>query len=98
MTFDSVDLANALEICKACSVTASALRKPSDGVISRIGGLVRPGVGVQRIKSMTVLERHAELVFAETALMKAMLAIVSGGDWLGLVREAYAYKEYFDLR
>jgi hypothetical protein len=37
---------------------------------------------------MTPLERHAELVFAETALMKAMLAIIAGGDWLGLVREA----------
>jgi hypothetical protein len=37
---------------------------------------------------MTPLERHAELVFAETSLMKAQLAIISGGDWLGLVREA----------
>ena len=88
MTFDSVDLANALEICKATSVTASALRKPAEGMITRLGGLVKAGAGVQRIKSMTVLERHAELVFAETSLMKAMLAIVSGGDWLGLVREA----------
>ncbi len=88
MTFDSEDLANALEICKATSITASALRKASDGMISRIGGLVRAGAGVQRVKAMTVLERHAELVYAEMSLMKAMLAIVSGGDWLGLVREA----------
>lgn len=88
MTFDSEDLANALEICKATSVTSAALRKAGDGMLSRIGGIVRPGAGVQRIKSMTVLERHAELVYAEVSLMKALLAIISGGDWMGLVREA----------
>ncbi|OCF35432.1 hypothetical protein I317_04948 [Kwoniella heveanensis CBS 569] len=85
MTFDSIDLANALEITKATAVTASALRRPSDSIVSRF---VRSGTAVARIKAMTPLERHAELVFAETSLMKAVLAIVSGGDWLGLVREA----------
>ncbi|WVQ98662.1 hypothetical protein IAU59_005793 [Kwoniella sp. CBS 9459] len=85
MTFDSIDLANALEITKATAVTASALRRPTDSIVSRF---VRSGAAVARIKSMTPLERHAELVFAETSLMKAVLAIVSGGDWLGLVREA----------
>lgn len=88
MTFDSDDLANALDLCKATAVTASALRKSQDSVISRIGGLVRTGAGVGRVKAMTALERHAELVYAEQTLMKAMLAIISGGDWLGLIREA----------
>ena len=88
MTFDSEDLALALDICRSTSVTSSALRKPSESIVTRLGGLVRAGAGVARIKSMTVLERHAELVYAETSLMKAMLAIVSGGDWFGLVREA----------
>lgn len=88
MTFDADDLSNALEICKATSTTASALRKPGDGIISRVGGFVKAGAAVQRIKSMTVLERHAELIFAETSLLKAMLAILSGGDWYGLVKEA----------
>ncbi|WWC61209.1 uncharacterized protein I303_103789 [Kwoniella dejecticola CBS 10117] len=85
MTFDSIDLTNALEICKGTSVTASALRKPTDSLVSRF---VKAGAGVARVKSMTVLERHAELVYAETSLTKALLAIVSGGDWLGLIREA----------
>ena len=88
MTFDSKDLANALELCKATSVTAAALRKPSDSIVTRMSGVIRTGVGIQRVKAMTPLERHAELVFAETSLMKAMLAIIAGGDWLGLVREA----------
>ncbi|WWD01496.1 hypothetical protein V866_008440 [Kwoniella sp. B9012] len=85
MTFDANDLASALEICKATSVTASALRRPTDSLVSRF---VKAGAGVARVKSMSALERHAELVYAETSLMKALLAIVSGGDWLGLIREA----------
>lgn len=88
MTFDSNDLTAALEITKATYTTATALRKPSEGIAARIGGLVRSGTALQRVKAMTVLERHAELVYAETSLMKALLAIVAGGDWLGLVREA----------
>lgn len=53
-----------------------------------MGGLVRPGAGLARVRTMTPLERHAELVYAETSLMKAILAIVSGGDWMGMIREA----------
>ncbi|WRT67062.1 uncharacterized protein IL334_004028 [Kwoniella shivajii] len=85
MTFDSVDLTNALEICKATAVTATALRKPTDSLVSRF---VKAGAGVARVKAMSPLERHTELVYAETSLLKALLAIVSGGDWLGLIREA----------
>ncbi|TYJ51190.1 hypothetical protein B9479_008257, partial [Cryptococcus floricola] len=88
MTFDSVDLHNALEICKSTSITASTLRRANDSVMHRLGGLVRSGGGLARIKAMTPLERHAELVYAEQSLLKAMLAIVAGGDWIGLVREA----------
>lgn len=88
MTFDSIDLANALDITKATQVTSSSLRKPQDSIVSRIGGIGRASAGVARIKAMNELELHAELVYAETALMKAVLAIISGGDWLGLIKEA----------
>ncbi|ODO03402.1 hypothetical protein L198_02249 [Cryptococcus wingfieldii CBS 7118] len=88
MTFDSVDLHNALDICKSTSITASTLRRANDSVMHRLGGLVKSGGGLARIKAMTPLERHAELVYAEQSLLKAMLAIVAGGDWIGLVREA----------
>lgn len=88
MTFDADDLQNALEICRNIHITATALRKQGDGIMSRVGGLVRPGAGVQRVKQMTLIERHAELVYAESSLMKAMLAIVAGGDWMGLIKEA----------
>ncbi|WVQ78032.1 hypothetical protein IAT38_000113 [Cryptococcus sp. DSM 104549] len=88
MTFDSVDLHNALDICKSTAITASSLRRPADSIVSRLGGLVKSGSGLARVKAMSPIERHAELVYAEQSLMKAMLAIISGGDWIGLVREA----------
>ena len=88
MTFDAPDLQMALEISRGTAVVSGALRKPSESLASRLGGFVRSGSAVARVRAMTVLERHAELVNAETSLMKALLAIVAGGDWLGLVREA----------
>lgn len=88
MTFDAEDLNAALDIAKATAITASTLRRPTESVLSKIGGLVRSGHGVQRVKQMTPLERHAELVYAETILIKAMVSIVAGGDWLGLIKEA----------
>lgn len=88
MTFDSEDLTTALDIAKATSLTATTLRRPTESVLSKIGGLVRSGHGVARVRQMSALERHAELVYAETVLIKAMVAIVAGGDWLGLIKEA----------
>lgn len=40
------------------------------------------------IKSMTDVERHAELMYAETLYEKAMLGIVYSGDWLAFIKEA----------
>jgi hypothetical protein len=34
------------------------------------------------------VQKHAELIYAETLLIKAVLGIVAGGDWVGLVKEA----------
>ncbi|BEI96809.1 hypothetical protein CcaverHIS631_0203980 [Cutaneotrichosporon cavernicola] len=85
MTFGSDDLISALEIAKATTLTATALRRPTEGVFSKL----RPGASLQRIRHMSPLERHAELVYAETLLVKAIIAIVGGGDWMGLIREAF---------
>ncbi|WVO12808.1 hypothetical protein L204_100416 [Cryptococcus depauperatus] len=97
MTFDSVDLHHALEIAKSTTVTASSLRRPPDSVIARLGGFVRSGSGLARLKAMTPLERHAELVYAEQSLIKSMLAIVSGGDWLGLIREVFNMRTAYGI-
>jgi len=40
-------------------------------------------------KTMTPVQLHAELVFAESLFEKAILGIVYSGDWLAFIREAY---------
>lgn len=85
MTFDAEDIGAALEQTKGVAHTSSTLRRPTESVLSKL----RPGASVQRVRHMTVLELHAELVYAETILLKAILGIVGGGDWLGLIREAF---------
>ncbi|KAJ9096328.1 hypothetical protein QFC21_005148 [Naganishia friedmannii] len=88
MTFDEDDLQAALEIAKITSNLAHSLRKSSGGVTSRLAGLVRSGAQTAHIKSMNKVQKHAELVYAETLLIKAVLGIVAGGDWVGLIKEA----------
>jgi hypothetical protein len=88
MTFDEDDLQAALEIAKITSNLAHSLRKSAGGVTSRLAGLVRSGAQTAHIKSMNKVQKHAELVYAETLLIKAVLGIVAGGDWVGLIKEA----------
>ena len=40
---------------------------------------------------MTEVERHAELVYAESMFEKALLGIVYSGDWLAFIKEVYAF-------
>jgi hypothetical protein len=40
---------------------------------------------------MTEVERHAELVYAESMYEKAVLGIVYSGDWLAFIKEAYVF-------
>jgi hypothetical protein len=88
MTFDGEDLKAALEIAKTTSALSNSLRKPAGSLTGRLAGFVRDRSGIAHVKSMTLVEKHAELVFAETLLIKAVLGIVAGGDWVGLIKEA----------
>lgn len=88
MTFDLEDLKAALEISRITSALAHSMRKSAGGVTSRLAGMVRSGTQTAHIKSMNKVQKHAELIYAETLLIKAVLGIVAGGDWVGLVKEA----------
>jgi hypothetical protein len=87
MTFEAADLNTALDIAKRTSALAHSLRKTHVGLFSKMAGVVR-GNTVATIAGMSLLEKHAELVFAESLLIKAVLGIVAGGDWVGLIKEA----------
>ena len=82
----SQDLAAAIAIVKHGNVVAGQHRKRSS-FTSKLASLVT-SPSVAFVKSMTPIERHAELIFAETMFEKAVLGIVYSGDWLQFIKEA----------
>jgi hypothetical protein len=70
---------------------ANLHRKKQSFFGSQLAGYVVSSLqpsGISFIRSMTDIERHAELVYAETLFEKALLGIVYSGDWLAFVKEA----------
>ncbi|KAJ7612624.1 hypothetical protein FB45DRAFT_939423 [Roridomyces roridus] len=91
MSFADEDLLAALEHTKQCVVIASQHRKKAPYLTSRLAGYVVSSLnttGVGWIKTMTDVERHAELIYAESLVEKAIIGIVYSGDWLAFIKEA----------
>lgn len=75
LSFEPVDIEHALESVRHASLIASQHRRPST-LTTRISSLViSENSGVGWIKGMTPVERHAELVYSECLLEKAVLGI-----------------------
>jgi len=84
-------LLQALVHAKHGNVVANRHRKKTAYLPTRLAGRVIKSLntsGVGWYKSMTPVERHAELVYAESLFEKALLGIVYSGDWLAFVKEA----------
>lgn len=60
----------AIQCCKNTGIISSLLRKKDHGAIENVGRLVKGSTSVNSIKSMTLVQRHAELIFAEATLLK----------------------------
>ncbi|KAJ7473524.1 hypothetical protein FB451DRAFT_1367440 [Mycena latifolia] len=91
MSYADEDLLAALGHTKQGVLIASQHRKRAPYFTSRLAGLVVSSLnttGVGFVKTMTDVERHAELVYAESLFEKALLGIVYSGDWLAFIREA----------
>ncbi|PIL26355.1 hypothetical protein GSI_12111 [Ganoderma sinense ZZ0214-1] len=91
MSFEDEDLVDALAKVRHGNGIASQHRKRAASLPTRLAGLVMGSLntsGVGFIKSMTPVERHAELVYAESMFEKALLGIVYSGDWLAFIKEA----------
>ncbi|KAJ7613414.1 hypothetical protein FB45DRAFT_938308 [Roridomyces roridus] len=91
MSYADEDLLDALGHTKQGVLIASQHRKKAPMLASRLAGYVVSSLnttGLGFIKSMTDVERHAELVYAESLFEKALLGIVYSGDWLAFVKEA----------
>ncbi|KAM5534139.1 hypothetical protein V8D89_012159 [Ganoderma adspersum] len=91
MSFEDEDLVDAIAKVRHGNSVASQHRKRAASLPTRLAGLVMGSLntsGVGFIKNMTPVERHAELVYAESLFEKAILGIVYSGDWLAFIKEA----------
>ncbi|KAF8209173.1 hypothetical protein K438DRAFT_1811866 [Mycena galopus ATCC 62051] len=91
MSYADEDLLAALGHTKQGVLIASQHRKRQPYLASRLAGYVVSSLntsGINFVKTMTDVERHAELVYAESLFEKALLGIVYSGDWLAFIKEA----------
>jgi len=86
MSYEDEDLAAAIAIVKHGNIIASQHRKRSSFTTKLASLVTSPSVSF--VKSMTPVERHAELIYAESTFEKAVLGIVYSGDWLQFIKEA----------
>ncbi|EJD05273.1 uncharacterized protein FOMMEDRAFT_81128 [Fomitiporia mediterranea MF3/22] len=87
MSYEDEDLLAAIGHTRHGNNIASQHRK-SASFTSRLASLVSSSSEVHHIKSMTPVERHAELIYAETLFEKALLGIIYSGDWISFFKEA----------
>ncbi|KAJ6511716.1 hypothetical protein DFH09DRAFT_1251567 [Mycena vulgaris] len=91
MSYADEDLLAGLDHTKQGVLIASQHRKRTPYFTSRLAGYVVSSLnttGVGFVKTMTDVERHAELVYAESLFEKALLGILYSGDWLAFIKEA----------
>lgn len=94
MTFEPSDFEAAILCCKHAMNVASYLRKKK-GTLGKLMG----GSKQAQFKRMTLVEQHAELVFAESQLLKAVLGIFYAGDTIAFAKQALSLRSsYFTMR
>lgn len=94
LTFEPTDFETAILCCKHSMAVASTLRKKK-GTVSKLMG----GSKQSSLKSMTLVQQHAELVYAESQLLKAVLGIFYAGDSIAFVKQAFSLRSaYFLMR
>lgn len=94
MTFEPQDFETAIMCCKHSMYIAGLLRK-KQGPLGKMMG----GGKEKQYRSMTLVQQHAELVHAESMLLKAVLGIFYAGDSLAFVKHAFSLRNaYFSVR
>jgi hypothetical protein len=69
-TFEPEDLEAAIQCCRDSILIAQLLRKKDHGLFESVGRIAKGSTSVHSIKSMTSVQRHAELVYSECTLLK----------------------------
>lgn len=86
MSYADEDLLAAIGHTKRGNHIANLHRRKA-GLIGTILGTTGLTDHSAFIRGMTDVERHAELVYAESLFEKALLGIVYSGDWLAFIKE-----------
>ncbi|KWU46897.1 hypothetical protein RHOSPDRAFT_31719 [Rhodotorula sp. JG-1b] len=87
-TFEPDDLEDAIQCCRNTIHIAQLLRKHDYGILARVGSIAKGSASVASVRSMTVTQRHAELVYSECTLLKAVLSMAYAGDFIAFLKEA----------
>lgn len=94
LTFEPADFETAILCCKHSMAVASTLRKKKGAVSKLMGGSKQ-----SNLKGMTLVQQHAELVFAESQLLKSVLGIFYAGDSIAFLKQAFSLRSaYFLMR
>ncbi|KAI8087279.1 hypothetical protein BDF21DRAFT_335101 [Thamnidium elegans] len=87
MTFQHDDINMTLDVLKHTIELASRQRRRDSGWFDSITSWVK-GTTLEDVKQMTVVERHAELVYSEAYLLKALLSILYDESVMSFLRES----------
>ncbi|KAG2180137.1 hypothetical protein INT43_003925 [Umbelopsis isabellina] len=97
MTFQTNDVETALDALKHTIQISGQSRKKDTGFMDSFTSWMKGGNGLASLKNMTKLQRHAELVYAESYLLKAMLSIVHDESYLGFLREGLNIRNSYNI-
>ncbi|ORX61918.1 hypothetical protein DM01DRAFT_1331391, partial [Hesseltinella vesiculosa] len=100
MTFQASDVQQTLDALKKTIQLANALRK-KDGWVDSLSSFLQQKDPIAHIQAMTTIQRHAELIYAEAYLLKALLSIIHDESVVSFVREGLnirsSYNTYIAL-
>jgi hypothetical protein len=97
MTFDRDDIQACLGCLQDAIEVSQILRKEKSSLISSIAGMFLGRSGEGGFKDMTQVEKHAELVWAEAYLIKALLSLLTDSNIFAFVREGLKMRSAYNV-
>jgi tetratricopeptide (TPR) repeat protein len=99
MTFDQSDIDFAMETLRSVVDTSSALRKEQSMMSSFSGMIFRGGTKGKygHLKTMSRLQKHAEVTYAESYLLKALLSLLTEGNMVTFMKEGLAIRQSYQI-
>jgi tetratricopeptide (TPR) repeat protein len=99
LTFDQNDIDFAMDALKSVVEASSALRK-EQSLMSSFSGMIFGGSQKGKfghLKSMNRLQKHAEVIYAESYLLKALLSLLTEGNMVTFVKEGLAIRQSYQI-